>query len=225
VGGTLGAFFLGRTVPLLRFRSGAVCSAIGNSSEILRYLWGSQCGERPEQAEFLRPTPERLEFERRTDRAGRDLQVWVYHHILPDRALTLQAWGANDPALPGWQRAALKILFPLLRFLIRRAFAITPERQARAAARISELLAEVDGQLADGRRSILGGDSLNYSDIAFAAIMSLWVQPTTFARGKSNGVRIQLAHCPAAMQADIGNWREACPRATRFVERMYEEHR
>ena len=39
-GGTLGAFFLGRTVPLLKFRTGAVRSSIGNSSEILRYLWG-----------------------------------------------------------------------------------------------------------------------------------------------------------------------------------------
>lgn len=225
VGGTLGAFFLGRTVPLLRFRSGAVCSAIGNSPEILRYLWGAQSGERPEQAEFLRPTPERLEFERRADRAGRDLQVWVYHHILPDRALTLHAWGANDPALPGWQRVALKMLFPLLRFLIRRAFGITPERRARAVERISGLLAEVDQQLADGRQSILGGDTLNYTDIAFAAIMSLWVQPAAFARGKSSGARIRLADCPPAMRADIDNWRATCPRATRFVERMYEEHR
>ncbi|MGD2129118.1 MAG: glutathione S-transferase family protein [Lysobacterales bacterium] len=225
VGATLGAFFLGRTVPLLRFRSGAVCSSIGNSAEILRYLWGSQVAEHPEGAEFLRPTPERLELERRTDRAGRDLQVWIYHHILDDRALTLHAWGADDPALPRWQHLALRTLFPLLRALIRRAFAITPERHAQAVKRISALLADVDTGLADGRKSILGGDTINYTDIAFAAVMALWVQPAEFGRGMADGVRIDLASCPGAMQDEISAWRDACPRATRFVEDMYREHR
>ena len=37
--GTLGVFFTGRTVPRLRVRTGAVTSTIGNSSDILRYLW------------------------------------------------------------------------------------------------------------------------------------------------------------------------------------------
>ena len=91
-GGSLGAFFLGRTVPVLKFRSGAVRSAIGNSPEILRYLWGRYAAERPEQAAFLQPTAERIEFESRIDRCGTDLQVWVYFHLLDDRDLTLQAW-------------------------------------------------------------------------------------------------------------------------------------
>ncbi|MCP5093578.1 MAG: glutathione S-transferase domain-containing protein, partial [Gammaproteobacteria bacterium] len=39
-GGTLGAFFRGRTVPQLKMRTGSVQSSIGNSAEILRYLWG-----------------------------------------------------------------------------------------------------------------------------------------------------------------------------------------
>ncbi|MCW8872491.1 MAG: hypothetical protein OQK01_07745, partial [Xanthomonadales bacterium] len=107
-GGALGAFFLGRTVPVLKFCSGAVRSSIGNSPEILRYLWGRYAAERGEQAEFLRPTPDRLEFEARVDRCGVDLQVWVYHHILDDRELTLQAWGANSPRIPAWQRLVLQ---------------------------------------------------------------------------------------------------------------------
>ena len=225
VGGTLGAFFLGRTVPLLRFRTGAVCSSIGNSDEILRYLWGSQAAERPSEAEFLRPTAERLEFEQRIDRVGRELQVWVYYHILEDRSLTLQAWGANDPALPAWQRMALRVLFPLLRLLIRRAFGIDPQRHARAVERISELLKEVDGQLADGRRSILGGDSINYTDLAFAAIMALWAQPRAFARGMADGVRIPVDALPPGMQDEVKAWREASPRAAGFIEHMYEEYR
>ena len=38
-GGTLGAYFTGRTVPRLRVRTGIVQSEIGNSPDILRYLW------------------------------------------------------------------------------------------------------------------------------------------------------------------------------------------
>jgi glutathione S-transferase len=138
-GGSLGAFFLGRTVPVLKFRSGAVRSAIGNSPEILRYLWGRYAAERPEQAAFLQPTAERIEFESRIDRCGTDLQVWVYFHLLDDRDLTLQAWGANSPAVPAWQRLALRLLYPLLRLLIRKAFRITPGRQAKAVAHLTPL--------------------------------------------------------------------------------------
>jgi hypothetical protein len=122
VGGTLGAFFLGRTVPLLKIRSGAVRSSIGNSPEILRYLWGRYTAESGDQAAFLEPTAERLEFEHRIDRCGVNLQVWVYHHMLEDRELTLHAWGCNSREIPWWQRISLKLLFPVLRILIRMVF-------------------------------------------------------------------------------------------------------
>ncbi len=224
-GGALGAFFLGRTVPLLRFRSGAVQSSIGNSPEILRYLWGRYAAERPEQAEFLRPTPGRLEFEARVDRCGVDLQVWVYFHILGDRELTQHAWGANSPRIPAWQRLALKLLYPLLRLLIRQAFRITPKRHAKAVQHLDALLAEVEGHLADGRQSILGGDTLNYTDFAFAAIMGLWVMPPQFGGGKADAVRIDIDRCPKAMQNEITAWKNTYPQTTAFIERLYGEQR
>ena len=74
-GGTLGAFFLGRTVPVLKFRTGAVRSSIGNSPEILRYLWGRYSPQSGERADFLQADPERLELEKKIDRCGADLQV------------------------------------------------------------------------------------------------------------------------------------------------------
>jgi glutathione S-transferase len=225
VGGTLGAFFLGRTVPVLRFRSGAVRSSIGNSPEILRYLWGRYAAERPAEAEFLRPTPERLAFESRIDRCGVDLQVWVYHHLLPHRELTLRAWGAENPDIPAWQRLALGLLYPLLRILIRRAFRITPARHAKAVAHVSALLAEVEERLADGRHSILGGDAINYSDLAFAAIMGLWAQPAKFGGGRADAVRVELDRCPPAMQEEVRAWQQQYPRAAAFIERLYEQQR
>lgn len=224
-GGSLGAFFLGRTVPVLKFRSGAVRSSIGNSPEILRYLWGRYAAERPEQAAFLQPTAERIEFESRIDRCGTDLQVWVYFHLLDDRDLTLQAWGANSPAVPAWQRLALRLLYPLLRLLIRKAFRITPGRHAKAVAHLNGLLGEVEARLEDGRRSILGGDEVNYTDIAFAAIMGLWAMPSGYGGGKADTVKIDISRCPGKMQTEVASWKNDYPRVTRFIDHLYQEQR
>jgi len=225
VGGTLGAFFLGRTVPLLRFRSGAVCSSIGNSPEILRYLWGRYAAERPDRAAFLQPTPERLEFEASVDRCGVDLQVWIYHHILDDRELTLHAWGANSASIQAWQRTALRLLYPLLRTLIRKAFRISPRHHEKAVKHLDALLSEVEARLEDGRKSVLGGDEINYTDIAFAAIMGLWAMPPKFGGGKADSVRVEIDRCPTAMQAEVAAWKSNFPRTTAFIERLYEEQR
>jgi glutathione S-transferase len=224
-GGTLGAFFLGRTVPLLKFRTGAVRSQIGNSPEILRYLWGRYSTGMPEQARFLEPTPERLDFEQKIDRCGVDLQVWVYSHILGDRQLTLHAWGVSNPEIPAWQRLALKLNFPLLRFLIRKSFRITPAHVAKAVTHIQALLAEVESRLSDGRKSILGGDTVNYTDITFCAIMGLWLQPPGYGGGKAETVRIDRGRRPLQMTGEIDAWSQSYPLATGFIEKLYKEER
>jgi len=224
-GGTLGIFFTGRTVPRLRVRTGLVESVIGNSPEILRFLWGVHAARSPEKLSFLEPTVERLELEERLDRYGRNLQVWVYYHLLHDRNLTLQAWGANNPAVPAWQRQVLRLIFPLLATLIRRAFAITDEHYTRSVLHIEELLSEVDTVLADGRGSILGGDVVNFTDLAFAAFTGLWLQPENYGGGKADACRIQRDRMPAEMRADIERWLVDFPRAPGFVGRLYEDER
>jgi len=224
-GGTLGAFFRGRTVPQLKVRTGSVQSSIGNSPEILRYLWGRYAVEDQEGAAFLEPTKERIELEARLDRYGVSLQVWVYYHLLNDRQLTLHVWGANNPATPHWQRLVLRLLFPVLRALIRKSFRITDENHARAVARIEELLGEANDWLNDGRRSLLGGDALNYTDIAFAAMTGLWLQPAAYGGGKADAVRLDRDKVPARMLKDIETWEAGYPRAAEFVERLYAEER
>jgi len=224
-GGTLGAFFLGRTVPTLKFRTGAVRSSIGNSPEILRYLWGRYSVEMKEQARFLKPTADRLEFENAIDRCGVDLQVWVYFHILDDRNLTLHAWGCSNPAIPAWQRLALRLLYPLLRFLIRKSFRITPGHHQKAVVHIAALLAETETKLADGRNSILGGDTLNFTDFSFAAIMGLWLQPEGYGGGAADAVRIDRDQCPTGMIEEIGAWSDTYPLATAFIEQTYRKER
>ena len=222
---TLGVFYTGRTVPQLRLRTGLVQSVIGNSPEILRYLWGAY-GHAPDASgEFLEPTEERLDFEGRLDRYGRNLQVWVYYHMLHDRELALQAWGANSPHVPGWQKALLRLLFPVQAALIRRAFRISDEHYARAVVRIEELLSDVDTRLADGRASILGGETVNYTDLAFAAFSGLWLQPPGYGGVKGEYAKIERARVPDRMRADIERWIEDFPKATRFVEALYRDQR
>lgn len=224
-GGSLSAFFLGRTVPQLRARTGAVQSTIGNSAEILRYLWGRYEYELGERAAFLRPTQERVAFESRIDKYGADLQIWIYYHILDHKALTLHAWGADDPGTPPWQRLALRILYPIQARLIRRSFRINEASLAKAVARIESLLNDVEAMLADDRASLLGGNEVNYTDIAFAAISGPWIMPRAYGGGRADNVRIEGSDAPADMQRDVARWREACPRAVALVERLYAEER
>lgn len=224
-GGTLGAYFLGRTVPRLKVRTGAVRSQIGNSAEILRYLWGAYGATEAEKLKHLEPTVERIEFEQQLDRYGVKLQIWVYHHILEDRELALHAWGVNNPAIPIWQRWLLRLLFPLLAFLIRRSFRINAANYEKACHYIEDLLAEVDTKLADGRRSILGGESLNFTDYTFAAFSGLWLQPEAYGGGKADKVRIERSRATNPMRADIERWVEDYPKAVTWVQRLYAEER
>ncbi len=224
-GGTLGAFFLGRTVPRLRCKTGMVETSIGNSAEILRYLWGRYQIPLHPASEFLRADAARLELEQQIDRCGRDLQVWVYYHLLPHRSLTLQAWGANNPAVPAWQRWALRLLFPLLRVLIRRAFRISTARYNKAKLGVDDLLAHSESLLADQRRSLLGGEQLNYTDITFAAINGLWLWPAAYGGGQADAVRLPEEQRPLAMQADVNHWSSRYPLSTAFIEGLYHSER
>ena len=223
--GVFGAFLGGRTVPRLKMRTGAVRSQIGNSAEILRYLWGAYGAELGERAQFLEPKVKRLELEKRIDRYGVNLQVWLYHHILNDRELTLRIWGCDNPAIPLWQRYLVRFLFPGLRVFIRRAFRINDAGYHKAVEHIENLLKDVDGRVEAGARSILSGSVPDFADIAFAAISGLWLQPPRYSGGRMSHGPIPRHDMPAGMAADVNQWVDSYPHATEFVERLYREER
>jgi hypothetical protein len=223
--GVLGVFSLGRSVPELKIRTGLVRSSIGNSPEILRYLWGAYSVSLGEKAKFLEPTSERLALEKRLDRYGVDLQVWVYHHILKDRELTLHAWGCSSPTIPVWQRYTVIASFPVLRFLVRKAFRITQSHYIKAVEHIETILTEINDLLADDRVSILGDTSINYVDITFASLSGLWLLPPQYGAQKTRFVRVERERAPVAMREDIERWIEKYPNATAFISRLYEQER
>jgi glutathione S-transferase len=221
--GTLGAFYFGRTVPRLHVQTGMVRSQIGNSPEILRYLWGAYGTTHGSAAAFLEPSVERVEFERRIDRCAVSLQVWVYYHLLDAPDICKRAWGIESEAVPAWQRRLVSLLYPVQVFLMRRAFRINESNYRRNRDHIDSQLAEVEAALADGRQSILGGDVVNYTDLAFAAIHGLWLQPEGYGGGA--GIRIERDTVPAPMRQDIERWVENYPSATRFIEALYASDR
>ena len=220
---TLGAFYLGRTVPVLQFRTGRVTSSIGNSPEILRYLWGRYAAERPEEAAFLQPTPERLQLESELDRYGRNLQIWVYYHLLPEKALLLRAWGVEDPAVPAWQRRLVRLLYPAQTFMIRRAFRVSAKRYEKARQHIETLLEDLNARLGEQSNSLLGEKVLNYTDLCFAALSSPWLLPENLAGGSS--AVLEFEELPAAMREDIDRFKTAYPAAYAFVEQLYKNQR
>lgn len=220
--GTLGAYFRGRSVPQLKVRTGIVRSVIGNSPDILRYLYARRLADDPARAAFLEPTAERVALETRLDRYGVNLQVWIYYHILPDRELTLRAWGYENPATPAWQRMLLRPLYPLLAYLIRFSFRVNDRGYARAVEHIETLLSDVEGWLADDRGSLLGGDDTNFTDLAFAAYTGLWLMPDGYAGGRAEANRIERDRAPEAMRRDIERWIEANGKAVAFVDGLYK---
>lgn len=216
--GTLRAFYLGQTVPRLRVRTGAAWTSVANSSDILRYLWAEHYPN--ETADFLEPRSARVELEERLDRAGRMLQVWIYYHLKGRPAMAARMWGADDPSLPPFMRALIRLLAPLQLRLVSRAFGTTSANYRRAVDYIESTWDDIDTRLADGRASILGDDAPNYTDYLFAVMSASWLQTPGY--GGPNGPHVMLAAVPPSMQADIDRWRQDYPRAMRFSARLYE---
>ena len=219
--GTLGAFYKGRSVPTLHAGPGVT---LGNSPDILRYLWGRYGTQLGERAAFLEPTEDRLAWERRLDDYGVDLQRWVYHQILPHRAQCLRAWGAEDPRVPGWQRFVIRLLFPLHRVLIRRAFRITPRGVEKSRARIQALLGAVDEALEKGP-TLAGEPEPSFADFTFAALSGVWLQPENYAAGSAHLFSVPPSELPDGWQQDRGRWIKQFPRATGYVLNLYQKDR
>ena len=223
--GVFGVFFMGRTVPQLRVRTGLVVSVIGDSPDILRYLWGRYYAPLGDSARFLEPSEDRLEWERRTDHYGRQLQVWVYSHLLAHRELTLHAWGRNSKRIPVWQRWMLVAMYPVLAAFIRKAFGLNPVHFEKAKKNIEKILQEVEDLLENGHKYILGGDKLDYVDISFAAMTGLWLQPKGYGGGAADEVMLSRDQLPDEMRADVEQWITAYPKTEHFVLRLYREQR
>ena len=119
----------------------------------------------------------------------------------------------------------LALVTPLQIVLIRSAFQVGEAHCRKACARIEEMLDAVETRLADGRATILGGSSINYTDIAFAAVVGFVLRPEGFGGGMADAVWVEDEALPRAMRDDIERWRHDYPRTFEYVTALYRNER
>ena len=222
--GVLGVLLTGRSVPRLRIGEGPGASLIGDSPDILRYLWGEHGRRHLTRAAFLEPTAAAVELERHIDAYGAHVRRWLYHGGLPDRAFILRAWGRHDPRLPRWQRGLIGAAYPLLAAFIRRALAIDEPHTHRSVARIETFLNEIETLLADGRAGLLG-ERRSYVDYAFAALSALWIPVPQYGGGAAPGYLAPAEEWPPTLREDAARWEARYPRVVAFVRGLYGSER
>lgn len=221
--GILGLLLTARTVPLLVLPASR--TAIGDSPQILRFLWGAYSSRlAPERCRFLEPSEEALLLENHFDqKLGVNVRLWSYWHLLEQRDLALMMWGLREPGIPRWQTALLPLLYPLQAAMVTRMLGVTESRAVAALAATRQVFAEVDARLADGRRYLMGGDEMTFVDITFASLAALALFPDGYG-GNAVSVRTApLGEMAPAWRAEIEALRQT--EAGRFVARLYKEER
>mmetsp|Transcript_18220 Transcript_18220/g.51432 ORF Transcript_18220/g.51432 Transcript_18220/m.51432 type:complete len:330 (+) Transcript_18220:80-1069(+) len=176
--GILGVFLSGRSVPVLI--DDATHVSIGNSSDILAYLYGKfRDDERfAERAGFLQRTPQTVQLENTIDELGFLIQGYGYHYLIHDKDLVLTFWGADEPSLPIYQRLALKALFPILKLIITKVFKLDDRALAlKRETRIKEIFAEMGGLIEKNGGKYILGDEISYVDLAFCALGGILMVP------------------------------------------------
>ena len=108
---------------------------------------------------------------------------------------------------------------------MRYSFKINDAHYARVVERIEALLSDLEADLADGRVSLLGGDTPNYTDIAFAAFTGLWLMVPGYGGGKADKVRLERELAPQSLRDDVERWSASYPRVVTFVEQLYDGRR
>lgn len=201
--GILGLLVAGRTVPVLHVPDSR--TRIGNSRDILRYLWGRFANL--DAATFLEPTPEALELETEIDRFGVYIRGWAYGHLLDHRSLGLQVWGVHQREVPLWQRLLLRLLYPLLRLSLLRLHGVNERTVPVYLEKATAFFDRIDERLADGRAYLLGG-TLSFVDIAWAALAMPAVLPSEYGGGAVEATRLRLGQLPEAARAQVQAFRE-----------------
>lgn len=235
VGGILSVLLRGRSVPWLVDRQS--CSLIGNSDEALWYLSavhvpGMKGRARERATILLRRDAQTMAWEVRLNALGHAVQGWAYYYLLGrnvDPDLSLRFWGGRELQVPWSHRFALRAGYPVLRHAMRRAFALHDHglMQQRFDT-ITAVLADADAALAGGDGTYLTGDSLSYTDIAFAALVGPLLATTViphWARGRFTSFAPLAGH-PGTPRALVEFERALRERPCgQHVERLFREWR
>lgn len=161
-----------RTVPVVE-TDGQVLT---HSTAIV--AWADEVGTRGPRLLPEDPVA-RAEVERQValwdDKVGAHARRPVYQAILPSASVTAQVF----EGCPSWELVALRAGFPIWRSLLVRGLGITPDKCARSQVRLIELFREAS-DLLDKSGAYLAGDTLTASDLTFASLSAIVLQPREY---------------------------------------------
>jgi glutathione S-transferase len=163
----------GSTVPVLVTPDGA----IGESAQILEWI-----DERTPQPRRLFPSDgaERADAQRLCARFDEQLgppaRRLIYVHMLADRPLATRF---NNAGVPRWEDRAMRLGFPAIERVIRRALDIRPGVEVADEAAVWRELDFAAGLLADGRAHLCG-ERFSAADLTFAALAAPVLVPPEY---------------------------------------------
>lgn len=200
----------GGTVPVLLHGD----NRFTDSTDILMYA-DKSCGG---NVLYPRDAAQRAETEALEEKfdteLGPNIRRWAYAQILSHTRLLRSLWSRDVPRLEGH---VIKLIAPLTRPLVRRAYKITPESAQRSLDRVQSLFQEIGNRLRDGR-TFLVGERFTAADLTFAALAAPMVFPV-----ECRAVQPTLDEVPPEMREVILRMRETD--AGRFVLRLFAQER
>jgi glutathione S-transferase len=201
----------GRTVPVLVTPT----EIVDDSTKILHFV---DTYLPPERRLFPEDPAQRSQVEAWEEefdtKLGPAVRRWLYFHILPDAKLTAKLFGI--PA-SGGKRFLWNLLFPILRFGMRKSMNITKAKAEKDRERVFAIFDKVGEALRDGRRYLVG-DRLTAADLTFASLAA----PCLLAP-KYGAILPSVEETPAILRDDLTRLREHP--AGVFLLRLYSEDR
>lgn len=155
---------------------------------------------------------EALELEKYFDtEIGMHLRRYIYNTILPRREIVEPMLLAQGPK---WGPAVYSVIFPLVRFLMKKSMNINPESAARSETRLTGALEKLDGMVR--KSSFLVGEKLSRADITAASLLAPLCWPPNHSFPWPREV-------PEPLAAFRREW-EPHP-SFQWVLKIYREHR
>jgi glutathione S-transferase len=181
-------------------------------------LGGERLTDARQVVQRYEPLPDeegRRLFDEIFDVLGVAVRAWAYAYMLPHRSATARAWASEG--VPAWERRLVPVLYPVLRWLVRRDLELRDDSVPAQRAIIDGAIGRLEERLSDGRRRLLG-DATTAADTALAALFAPAVLPPEY-----RGPLPSLDEVPDSMRRDIEGFR-AHP-VGRHALRVYREER
>jgi glutathione S-transferase len=152
--------------------------------------------------------------ERFNTELGPHTRRWAYAQLLPHARLLRSLWSRGVPRV---EASMVPVIAPVARFLVRKAYKITPESAQRSLERVRGIFRNVDERLSDGRQFLAGG-RFTAADLTFAALAAPVLLPV-----ECRAVQPALDEVPAGMREEVVRLRDT--EAGRFALRLFAQER